>query len=149
MTNDWFSVPVLRVQQGISGEATVTKEENGRPDTTTATATTTTSVTSTTSSDTDAATTTTTTTATDQQQTEQVTLLQQQLAEMTHARDYYYYEMYKKDTELTTLVSSFFLSLFNRIHTTLSSVPFSPFHVRQIHVKNHFLTRCFILSILI
>ncbi|KAK4312132.1 hypothetical protein Pmani_016425 [Petrolisthes manimaculis] len=29
--------------------------------------------------------------------------LQQQLLEMTHARDYYYYEMYKKDTELTAL----------------------------------------------
>lgn len=30
--------------------------------------------------------------------------LQQQLSEMTHARDYYYYEMYNKETELTAMV---------------------------------------------
>lgn len=98
---------VLRVQQGISGEATVASEGSGQPDTTTATTTTdditSTTTTTTTSADSDATSTTTTATATDQQQVEQLTVLQQQLAEMTHARDYYYYEMYKKDTELTTL----------------------------------------------
>lgn len=35
--------------------------------------------------------------------------LQQQLSEMTHARDYYYYEMYNKETELTALVRTTFL----------------------------------------
>ncbi|KAK8754175.1 hypothetical protein OTU49_014262, partial [Cherax quadricarinatus] len=34
---------------------------------------------------------------------QQVALLQQQLAEVTHARDYYYYEVYKKEAELTSL----------------------------------------------
>nr|XP_045622193.1 general vesicular transport factor p115-like isoform X2 [Procambarus clarkii] len=34
---------------------------------------------------------------------QQVAHLQQQLAEITHARDYYYYEMFKKDAELTAL----------------------------------------------
>lgn len=88
---------VLRAQQGISGETTVTKEESGHLDATTTTTAATDTTTTTTATDT--ATTTTTTT---EQQTEQLTLLQQQLAEMTHARDYYYYEMYKKDTELAT-----------------------------------------------
>ncbi|KAK8391924.1 hypothetical protein O3P69_017503 [Scylla paramamosain] len=87
---------VLRVQQGISRETEVTKEESEQHSTTTTTADTIPA--STTSTDTAPATTDHTT---EQQQTEQVTLLQQQLAEMTHARDYYYYEMYKKDTELT------------------------------------------------
>ncbi|XP_068236171.1 general vesicular transport factor p115 isoform X2 [Palaemon carinicauda] len=41
-----------------------------------------------------------------QQLTQQVNLLQQQLAEMTHARDYYYYELAKKDAELTALQQS-------------------------------------------
>ncbi|XP_045126638.1 general vesicular transport factor p115-like isoform X3 [Portunus trituberculatus] len=94
---------VLRVQQGISRETEVTKEESEQNTTVTTTA-------DTTAATTTAATTTTTDTApattdpaTEQQQMEQLTLLQQQLAEMTHARDYYYYEMYKKDTELTAM----------------------------------------------
>lgn len=36
---------------------------------------------------------------------QQLAYIQQQLAEMTHARDYYYYEMLKKDQELTAMVS--------------------------------------------
>ncbi|MPC36337.1 General vesicular transport factor p115 [Portunus trituberculatus] len=102
---------VLRVQQGISRETEVTKEESEQNTTVTTTA-------DTTAATTTAATTTTTDTApattdpaTEQQQMEQLTLLQQQLAEMTHARDYYYYEMYKKDTELTAMVGCFSLSL--------------------------------------
>lgn len=84
---------VLRVQQGITRETDVTKEDE-QHSTVTTTA-------DTTADTTNAAPTTTSDPATEQQQTEQLTLLQQQLAEMTHARDYYYYEMYKKDTELT------------------------------------------------
>ncbi|XP_071524223.1 general vesicular transport factor p115 isoform X3 [Panulirus ornatus] len=38
-----------------------------------------------------------------EQLTQQMVQLQQQLAEMTHSRDYYYYEMYKKDAEVTAL----------------------------------------------
>lgn len=41
-----------------------------------------------------------------QQLTQQLNHLQQQLAEMTHARDYYYYEMAKKDAELSALQQS-------------------------------------------
>lgn len=40
-----------------------------------------------------------------EQISQQLAYVQQQLAEMTHARDYYYYEMVKKDQELTAVVS--------------------------------------------
>ncbi|XP_042868346.1 general vesicular transport factor p115-like isoform X3 [Penaeus japonicus] len=38
-----------------------------------------------------------------EQISQQLAYVQQQLAEMTHARDYYYYEMVKKDQELTAV----------------------------------------------
>lgn len=72
------TLPVLKAQQGMAAGVAITNSAD---------------------------TTSEATSSNTEQINQQLAYVQQQLAEMTHARDYYYYEMVKKDQELTAMVS--------------------------------------------